>query len=151
MTYLDRILRQPFFKSIKSYKGNVFGGVFHGKGELTFTNGDIYTGNFLFGRRQGFGIYKHSESNNEYHGTWHDDKLHGECGILFGNDVKKGVVSIGKYINGLNTVVKEVDFLKSYITDEYDYSPKISQDCPMIDEKYMPFNWDLENMLILAF
>ncbi|NPV91540.1 MAG: hypothetical protein HPY50_12290 [Firmicutes bacterium] len=54
----------------------------HGWGKMTYTNGDIYEGDFEYGKREGLGSYW-ARLDDDYHGQWKDDKRHGR-GILFG-------------------------------------------------------------------
>jgi hypothetical protein len=44
LIYESSKLEDTEFKSIKSYVGSVYDGVFHGQGELKYTNGDVYKG-----------------------------------------------------------------------------------------------------------
>jgi MORN repeat len=59
--------KDPLFKYIKSYVGDIIDGVFHGQGLLIYSNGDEYNGNFKFGRKHGEGVYKSMEKCEEYH------------------------------------------------------------------------------------
>jgi hypothetical protein len=75
-------------KSVKypivSYDGSVKGGLFNGKGELCFSNGDKYQGLFLDGVRQGLGEY--ISNSVMFEGEWFEDKLHGKVEITFYDD-----------------------------------------------------------------
>ena len=45
-------------------------------GIQTFENGDIYTGDFLDGKKHGHGVLK-TQSNRTYDGSWENDLPHG--------------------------------------------------------------------------
>ena len=70
LIYESSKLEDAEFKSIKSYVGSVLDGVFHGHGELKYTNGDVYKGMFKFGRKDGKGVYKNVETGDEYDSEW---------------------------------------------------------------------------------
>lgn len=42
-----------------------------------WTNGDVYSGVFVQGRRSGTGVYKWKDSKCEYHGEWKNGRHHG--------------------------------------------------------------------------
>ena len=46
----------------------------HGKGKLTFENGDFYQGEFVNGLREGNGVLK-INNGKRVSGQWLDDKL----------------------------------------------------------------------------
>ena len=48
-----------------------------GKGRLVYKNGDIHSGSFLNGLREGFGEFMNT-SNNGFKGKWVDDKKNGK-------------------------------------------------------------------------
>ena len=53
---------KPYQGTIKaatfSYSGTILADKPEGKGKITFTNGDVYTGNFKAGKMDGTGTYK---------------------------------------------------------------------------------------------
>ena len=65
------------------------------KGVQTFGNGDIYTGDFLDGKKHGYGVLK-TQSNRTYDGSWENDLPHG-----FGvNTFPNGKIYKGEYKKG---------------------------------------------------
>lgn len=57
----------------------------HGKGTLTYSNGNIYCGGFFDGKKFGEGSFTWKQTGVVYTGKWHQDKMHGE-GKLKNND-----------------------------------------------------------------
>ena len=145
---VSEIKENSDFKSIKSYIGNIFGGVFHGKGKLTYTNGDEYVGRFELGRKEGRGMYKRMATGDEYDSEWQEDLLHGKCKIKFGSEEGKGFVNLGDFVKGFNQVVgkrSQKALISSFIKSEYDYSPPVSEgvDIPDFNESaYSKFNFE---------
>ncbi|NCQ11264.1 MAG: DUF4189 domain-containing protein [Bacteroidetes bacterium] len=79
------------------YIGNVVNNLPHGFGTLTYEkSGSIYKGNFLKGKRSGYGIYIF-KSGRRYEGDWKNDNMHG-----YGKwtDAEGGYYE-GEYENGL--------------------------------------------------
>jgi hypothetical protein len=50
----------------------------HGKGQIRYTDGDEYTGDFLYGYRWGYGIYKYKASGDRYEGNFVQSRLEGK-------------------------------------------------------------------------
>lgn len=74
------------------YEGDFLNGKFNGYGQLTYSNGDIYIGSMNKGKKEGKGILKKGfnmkDSKNEiYDGHFKNDKKSGE-GILILEDCK---------------------------------------------------------------
>jgi hypothetical protein len=57
---------------------------------------------FKFGRKEGNGLYRFKETNDEYHGNWKEDTIHGKCKILFGHEDENSFVDKGEFVNGTN-------------------------------------------------
>jgi hypothetical protein len=83
---------------IKSFKGTIAEAVFSGQGILTFTNGDVYDGNFENGMREGKGIYRSAE--RDFEGEWEEDLLHGSAKIVF-KEGTKGTVDDVTFDRGI--------------------------------------------------
>jgi len=64
-------------------------------GVQTFDNGDIYSGDFLDGKKHGHGVLK-TQSNRIYDGSWENDLPHG-FGI---NTFPNGKIYKGEYKKG---------------------------------------------------
>jgi hypothetical protein len=45
----------------------------HGKGEMRFANGDLYTGSWVDNRREGLGRQKFAADGSVFDGLWSDD------------------------------------------------------------------------------
>ena len=150
-------LQDPNFKTIKSYVGNMYDGVFHGKGSLKYTNGDEYLGMFKFGRKDGEGVYKCKNYADEYDSMWQEDLLHGKCRILFGANNQNSKVDLGDFEMGWNRVGGEtiqINVLTSFLSSEYDYTPPVSKgiDLPETIQFECPkLKFDVEGMLKKAF
>ena len=124
-------------------------GVFHGEGELTYCNDDIYRGQFKFGRKDGKGVYHSFRSDNYYHSEWVEDLMHGECEIIFGTDKSKPAVNIGIFNRGkhqmFNMALQDT-VMKSFSADQYSYTPNLDES--LEDEK---IEFDIYEMLRSAF
>lgn len=77
-------------------------GLFHGNGILRYKNGDVYEGEFKYGKRHGKGIYTYKYPNalsfpflKIYIGYFYEDKMHGYATITLIDDTKITC----KYIN----------------------------------------------------
>merc|ERR1711871_718813 len=90
------------------YKGEFKDGVFHGNGEMVFSNGSKYIGEFKNHQRNGRGIFT-EVSGAEYYGHFVDDVKHGEHIVKsimrieeVGQDcyeIRIGVYDMGKFQN----------------------------------------------------
>lgn len=58
----------------QTYEGNWKEGKMHGRGKLSFENGDFFQGEFKNGERNGTGIL-YLKSGKRVTGTWAEDKL----------------------------------------------------------------------------
>lgn len=58
----------------------------HGLGTLTYNSGDIYTGEFFEGKRQGKGQLVYKFSGDIYNGNWRKDKMNGFGTLTFGDN-----------------------------------------------------------------
>lgn len=59
------------------YKGPIVDGVREGQGVVKWKNGDVYTGEFRFGLRQGKGVYVTQKGLHTYDGDWKGSLKHG--------------------------------------------------------------------------
>jgi len=50
----------------------------HGDGKLYYSNGNLYEGSFLNGKKFGNGSFFWKSTGVIYKGKWNDDKIHGE-------------------------------------------------------------------------
>jgi hypothetical protein len=64
-----------------------------GRGTKYYSNG-VYTGEFVNGIRQGYGVYVW-ESNNRYEGYWENDKRNGQGTLYYSN----GTYDFGTWVN----------------------------------------------------
>ena len=64
-----------------SYEGDWVQNLRHGKGNLTFENGDEYEGEWKNNLRHGYGVYNWNENQKIYKGMNKKGKLHGH-GLL---------------------------------------------------------------------
>ena len=86
---LSKSTKKPVDSSISYKNDDMTSGV------QTFDNGDIYTGDFLDGKKHGHGVLK-TESNRMYDGGWENDLPHG-----FGvNTFPNGKIYKGEYKKG---------------------------------------------------
>ena len=77
------------------YEGSIMGGKFHGKGRLTYTDGAVYEGDFIDGKRTGKGVFIWAEDGQRYEGEFVDGKRHG-YGVMKFSD---GRVHQGRFDN----------------------------------------------------
>jgi hypothetical protein len=87
---------------LKDFDENLFEGymelnVFHGKGRMRYSNGDIYEGDWAHGKHDGFGIMKYKEQKEVYIGMWKHGEYEGH-GIYKFND---GAVYDGMWKNNM--------------------------------------------------
>jgi len=70
----------------------VFGG---GRVRIAWDDGDEYIGQFVDGKKFGFGIYNYADSSNHFSGFWDEDvkKGYGIDFCLTNNDVLRGIWS----------------------------------------------------------
>jgi len=74
------------------------------KGQYTYTNGDIYSGDFLSGKKHGYGVLQ-QKNICTYQGEWENDIFNGQ-GILTKED---GISFQGFFTNGkLNNLEKSI-------------------------------------------
>ena len=59
------------------YKGEWKGGLFHGRGTYTWSNGEKYVGEWKDGKKYGQGTYIYHHGF-KYVGEWKDNKKHGQ-------------------------------------------------------------------------
>lgn len=69
--------KQGGSRTLYHYIGEMKGGQFHGKGTLTWKNGDTYEGDWNNGVRDGHGIARWT-SGDRYEGAFRNDKMHGK-------------------------------------------------------------------------
>ena len=77
-----------------SYEGEMLYGEFHGKGKYTYSNGDVYEGDWVDGKSHGKGKYTWA-SGNMYEGDWVDDKRDGKGKYTY----EDGEVFEGEYVD----------------------------------------------------
>ena len=77
--YYDKIKGKGIYisKLRDVYKGMMNNGLYEGFGELLYSDGSKYVGEFLAGKRHGKGIFTEREGS-EYYGHFVDDLSHGE-------------------------------------------------------------------------
>merc|ERR1719313_1006445 len=72
-------------------------GIFHGKGERTWRNGDHYKGQWKHGMQEGEGTFESAEEGWVYSGQWSTGRMNGigkvrwPNGISYAGDWKDGV------------------------------------------------------------
>ena len=75
--------------TIGGYVGEFMRRQLHGKGTLTFTNGDKYVGEFREGNITGLGVFESLADNqwksDKYVGEFREGKFHGQGAYTFGN------------------------------------------------------------------
>lgn len=82
------------------YEGNLYHGIPHGEGQVTFANGDRYIGSFQLGKSDGNGEFfgETPEGKFHYKGQFKNDKMHGKGRYEFSNgDTFDGGFHEGKF------------------------------------------------------
>lgn len=54
----------------------------NGKGKTVFKNGDVFEGEYVKGKREGYGIYMFPDGE-KYEGQWFQDQQHGKVSIIY--------------------------------------------------------------------
>ena len=113
-----------YFNANQYYEGETNNELIpHGYGELHYSNGDIYIGQFIEGIRIGKGLYKYS-SGNVYKGTWENDIKNGE-GIFVYVDKKfafKGsFTNDNPDTNSKYEFINENQYIVFFTENEYQY------------------------------
>ncbi|VWU51610.1 conserved protein, unknown function [Hepatocystis sp. ex Piliocolobus tephrosceles] len=80
------------------YYGNYSNGLKHNEGLMSYENGDIYVGNWKFGKKNGWGRYIYKKCNSILEGQWKDGNLCYGKWIL-----PNGVYFIGNFKNNIPT------------------------------------------------
>mmetsp|Transcript_16598 Transcript_16598/g.14493 ORF Transcript_16598/g.14493 Transcript_16598/m.14493 type:complete len:204 (-) Transcript_16598:96-707(-) len=116
----------------------------HGQGTYTFTNGSVYTGEWIKGKRQGNGKINYLDGSS-YEGQWDNDQMHGN-GMYIDND---GVEWEGIFVNNtfeskiqkkLQTERKVMLKIKSYEESAKGYFTKFFEAFEVSDKKTMKEN-----------
>ncbi len=76
--------------------GCITGSCDNGKGVYIYTNGYKYQGNFINGKREGYGQLS-NPIGESYDGMWKDDNFHGQGTYIWSNGAKY----IGEWKNGV--------------------------------------------------
>ncbi|KAJ4459895.1 putative phosphatidylinositol-4-phosphate 5-kinase [Paratrimastix pyriformis] len=77
------------------YQGEKKGNLPHGKGKITYVNGESYEGDFSNGQRHGQGKYTYLDGGN-YEGEWRNNVTHGHGKSTYAN----GKTYVGHFENG---------------------------------------------------
>jgi len=78
-----------------TYNGEMLHGLAHGKGTMTYTNGDVYEGLFQNGQRHGKGKLTDKDGKVIYEGDYQGDQRRGNGTIIGSN----GDIYVGDYVN----------------------------------------------------
>ena len=65
-----------------TYEGEFYDGLSHGKGTMTYLNGDKFVGSWKEGEKDGFGTYYYKDGNSTF-GFWYKDGLRKSMGEIF--------------------------------------------------------------------
>lgn len=79
----------------------------HGKGELTYANGDKYQGDFKNGQKHGYGCYTW-ENQESYTGEWENDLKDGEGTLIYFDEEEYWQIKSGIWQN--DKFIKETEF-----------------------------------------
>ena len=111
-----------------SYDGFTLSGIYDGQGTIRWTNGAMYIGGWLKGKKHGVGEYKYPDGT-VYKGDWENDLYDGNGSIKFTNGTSyTGGFKEGKF-HGKGTLnwVFGVDFVSTFnrnnftnVTDDTD-------------------------------
>jgi hypothetical protein len=69
----------------KKYTGSFVDDFMQGEGKLEYGNNSSYRGSFVKDKRSGKGSINYNFAKMEYHGSWLNDKWHGE-GVVISSD-----------------------------------------------------------------
>ena len=114
------------------YHGAMSYGWRHGKGTYLYNNGDVYSGDWVFNVRTGWGVYMKADNGEKYEGQWRNGLRHGlgtnatSSGVrVFGEFAddrrsgtglavhKSGDIYVEEYLNGIQ--ISSIPFHESLI------------------------------------
>jgi len=116
--------------------------VFHGFGKEKFSNGNSFEGNYVYGKKEGSGIYTFANGTQQK-GIWKDDKFYDDISIGFANE-RFRVLSERIYLHHPNKEFKTkmVDVTvaeKQKVMDKYNLNEAdINKLFELCDMKYKP-------------
>lgn len=75
----------------------------HGRGQLSYANGDVYEGQFYKGKKHGKGVFRWAKEAAIYDGEWNNNNPHGIGYVSSGNKTKKrALYEDGKLVSWLD-------------------------------------------------
>ena len=79
------------------YHGAMSYGWRHGKGTYLYTNGDVYSGDWVFNVRTGWGVYMKADNGEKYEGQWRNGLRNGLGTMATSN----GIRFVGEFVDDL--------------------------------------------------
>ena len=74
-------------------------GLPEGKGTANSPNGDMYTGSWMAGKREGYGTFITAADHSIYMGEWKDDMKNGKGLLQLNGESREGNWKDGEYID----------------------------------------------------
>jgi len=107
------------YKDREVYEGDFVDNRKHGKGKVTYANGDFYEGDWVNDKYHGFGLL--SKDGNTFEGNWVDGKLHGFGRYAFpdGSVYEGDFVDNRKHGKGKVTHVNDESYEGDWVSDKY--------------------------------
>jgi len=74
------------YKDGSKYEGELQGGLRHGQGKLTYSDGTWFDGTWILDRIEGYGAFYYENSKVSYEGEWKNNKREGN-GVMYNEQV----------------------------------------------------------------
>lgn len=105
----------------------------HGRGRMTFADGEVFEGEWKFGERHGLGTIKYTNGQT-FEGTWMNDKRHGEGKMT----LPESLVVEGEWQDDSLHRVKRIKYSTGEVFEPQDEAPQTlppASDAALVQEE----------------
>jgi len=82
----NRVYVTEMYKDGSKYEGELQGGLRHGQGKLTYSDGTWFDGTWMLDRIEGYGAFYYESNKVSYEGEWKNNKREGN-GVMYNEQV----------------------------------------------------------------